>query len=782
MANQFFSRFHIPLLCTFLLLHGCGGGGSSGSTPPVASVATSSQSATSSPQSSSSSSITGQDLTLNGWVGSEALVGGQIVFTAGTKNFTAQIDAQQKYQVKLAVDVLDRNIPIIIRATGAGSSKWVEFATVLPSADALADLAGSDNILTGNEFFGLNITALTTAEYAEIKNNNVPLTSDIERKRALSSLHPIRAVEQAAMITRLLSNAAALPSHKQTTLAYLLDAGVAETYLEALRVVDKAGLNQKVVALQSDFPNESTTNLLGNFALEGQYANYLLTFNEDGSGSVTTASMNTDILSAGDEAKVNANFIWEREESSIIMNFANPVSYRVASIDDSTGQWHSCDTAGTMQVELCNLLFNSIQLDVVSESDVRYIGVMHLQVNAAKESDGGSVYQGATESQVVRLINLDKHGDLLATELIGPEWISKNYSFTFSANGKVTQKNLLNKTTATVDWTLTGNKVQIGDMSIWIGPRNEAGQSVFLVDDNVVNRDALIKRVAISMSETDWVGRWSGYPASLSSNANDVNADKTWRDGFEAKSAGSWARVDNHRQTALANASWRMERDVVAVHGERYYLHVCQGVEATPFEPSNCYLSTEVKSANFSSANFWNSWSFPAFNERISGGVWVPVWSHIIFSSDATSNLFGHAFHKVSASAIFYPGENRIVEMTSATQDEIEICEYPLNQQCNDADKRTYAAGVEVKLNVGGGGETGYPLFFFSYFYNASPIFSRAVDKVMMVPKNRPFILEITPTGGNVISSVSGCSGVLAGPEYKIPELTENCEVTVNFQ
>lgn len=796
MVNQFFSRFHIPLLCTLLLLQGCGGGGgSSGSKPPTASTGSSvapslssvsvsipSQSATSSPQSSSSSSIAEQDLSLNGWVGSEALIGGQIVVTAGEKNFTAKIDAQQKYQVNLAVDAQDKSVPIIIKVTGAGSSKWIEFANVLPSAGALAELAGSDNVLTDNEFSGLNITALTTAEYAEINNNNLPLTSDIERKRALSSLHPIRAVEQAAMITRLLSGTVVLPSHKPTTLVYLLDAGVAETYLEALRVVDKAELNQKIVALQEDILNVSAANLVGNFALEGQYANYLLTFNEDGRGNLTTASMSTDIQSGGDNARVNANFTWERQESSISIHFTNPVSYRVTGIDDSVGQWQSCDTVGTEQVELCNLVFNSIQLDLASESDVRYISAMHLQVSATKESDGGTVYLGATESQVMRLINLDKLGDLTATELIGPEWVSRNYSFTFAANGKVTQKNLLKKTTAILDWALTGSKVQIGHVSLWIGPRNEAGHSVFLVDDNSVNRDALIKRVAVSMSEADWVGRWSSYLANLSSNSNDVNADKTWRDGFEAKSAGSWALVDSHRQTALANASWRMERDVVAIHGERYYLQVCDGVEVTPFVPSSCYLSTQVKSANFSSGNFWNSWSYPAFNEKISGGVWVPVWSHIIFSSDATSSLFGHAFNKVSANTIFYPGENRIVEMTSVSKDEIEICEYELNQYCNEADKRTYVSGVDVKLNVSAGGETDYLLNFFSYYYEAYPTFSRTVDKVMMVPRNRSFILQINAIVGGAISSVSGCNGVLTENEYHIGELNEGCEVTVNFQ
>lgn len=771
-------------LSVVVALTGCGGGGGGSNPPPaVSSAAASSVAVTSSSSSLASSSAPATTkLTIQGIAVAEALAGGEVNVAVGSYSVKAPINQQGQYQIALDVPNADISRPLVTIATGAGANRWVEFAALYPSVTTLDGLAGNDNLLTAEEFSGVNITALTTAEYAEIKNSNLTLTSDIERKRALSGLHPIRAVEQAAMITRLLSSPAiSLPSNKQTTLDYLTDAGVAETYLEALRVSDKAELDQQIAALQDDISNVTSANLSGHFVLESQSSNYFLTLNDDGTGNLKTDSIRTDILSGGTEPKVNADFTWVHDQSSVTINFTDVVNYKVPRIDYADGQMHSCDEIGTSEVELCNLVFNSIHLDLIAESDVRYIGSMQLDVSATKVNDASTVYQGFIKSQLVRVITLDNSDAFLATELVGAEWVSKNYSFTFSADGKVIKKNLRDKTTATQNWTLTGSQLIVNETSIWISARNEAGFSVVWVDDNFVGRDALLKRAAVSMAEADWVGRWSAYPRDLSSNAYDVNADKTWRDGFEAQSEGHWTRLDNHRQTALANASWRMERDVVAIHNEKYYLSVCQGEEAAPFIPSNCYLSTQFKSTDFSSANFWGSWSYPAFNEKVSGGVWVPLWGQAIFSSNATASLFGYEFHRVSANTLFYPSENRIVEMTGASQNEIELCEYQLNQSCNPANKKTYARGVEVTLTVGAGGQVGYPLSFFSYSSSNVPTYTRTVDKVVMVPKDRDFTLLITGNVGNTINTVSGCGGTLVGTEYVIRALTEACTVTVDF-
>ncbi|MEN0039087.1 MAG: hypothetical protein AAGC78_18560 [Cellvibrio sp.] len=777
MSNRISAKIHVPLLCGLFLLHGCGGGGGSSDPKPQGSSAAGSSLAIT----SSSSGVTTSVLTLNGQVEADSLADATLVLNAGTQSFNAALTNGKNYQVKLDVEQKNKSIPIVVTVKGGLIKPRVEFVSLLPSAEHLASLAGSDNAVDQNEFSGLSITALTTAEYAEIKNNNWPLTSDAERKQALANLHPVRAVEQAAMLTQLLPDVGGtLPGGKQTTLDYLLDANLAEAHLETLRITNESELNKNINDLQASILNVSAKNVAGNFALEGRLSHYLLTLNADGTGNIKTNSINTDILSGGDTPKVNTNITWIRDQAKVTISFIDSVIYQTNGFDDENGVKQNCDSSLTSKVELCDVTFNSMQLDLVSESDIRHIASLKLMVNAIKQSDSSSLYQGALLPQVVRLINLDATANVVVSDLVGEEWIGRDYSFTLSADGKAVQKYLFDNTTQTVDWILTGNRLEVGDMHIWIGARNEGGFTTFFSGNNSVYRDALFKRATVSMTESDWVGRWSFYPADVSNNPYDVNADKTWRDGLEAKSQGSWVRVDEHRQAAIANASWRMERDVVAIHNGKYYLSICQGADFTPFIPQNCYLSIQSKSADFSSAAFWNSWSNPVFQENASGAVWMTGFGRVIESSTNSSSYFGNQFYKVSSNRLYLPRLNSFIEITKASKDEIELCEYFYGGSCNPLKKRKYTAGVEVKLTVGSGGVVKQLLDLYEPL-NDFVTHERMVDKVMMAPKNRAFALRIEPNMGRSISSVTGCNGILWEGRYAIPALTEACEVVVKF-
>ncbi len=824
--------FSLPcgIMLVTLGLVGCGGGGGGSSAPkptPVSSVvpATSSSSVQSSSlsssslssssqasssllsssavsssvigvqpsSSSSSSSLSSSSLslasssvaapfTIRGTAGADALAEGEISVVIGARSYKAAIDVDKTYSLKLDVPELDLDKPFAAIATGAGSDKWVKLAAFYPSVRALTEKSGSDKILDASEYAGANITLLTTAEYAEIMNSGLPVTTDAQRRAAIFNLQPIKVLEQAAVLSRVLNYINVdLPIQSANTLDYLLDADLAESYLEILRISDKWSLDDEIKTIQGSSVQVSVSakKIVGHYFLEAESSQYFLTFNSDGSGALKTTTMHSKMLSSDSE---NAKFTWQRKGKVVKLDFSEAVELTTNSINVAEdGNIYNCDESSTSQVELCKVTFKSVQLDLISELDFRYIANLKLDIDAVKEANSAPVYSGSLKAQLARLMPVDDFAAVTVNDLIGFEWISDKYAYVFSANGTVKQTNLASKTERTVNWTLEKSHILIDGLDLWITHNERAGFSVISVDSATIYRTSLIKRTAVSLQESDWVGRWASYRAGLPSTAYDVNADKTWRDGFENGSLGNWSRVDGHRYTALSNGAWRMTRDVLAIHDGKYYLSVCQGVEATPFAPIGCYLSEDSLSKNYSSHIFWNNWSYPVFNEKVSNGSWTYMLGAVIYSATSTSILEGGYYTKVSPTRLFNTRTNTIVEMTAATQNGIELCEYTANSSCREKDKRNYERGLEIGLTRNTGGFVYHDISFINHDAGFFKTEQRSVDKVFMVPKNTAQRLIVQPNLGYT-ANVTGCGGALVGQEYRIPALSANCEITVNFR
>lgn len=230
----------------------------------------------------------------------------------------------------------------------------------------------------------------------------------------------------------------------------------------------------------------------------------------------------------------------------------------MSAADDIQGENINCDKIETQNVELCTVTFNSILMNLVSESDVRYIASMQFDLIITKDIDSSIVYRGETEPQVVRLINLDNPWDFVPADLIGSQWLDSAYSYVFSDDGKVTREYLADNSVERLDWTLTENKLEVGDTTFWLGPRNEAGASFFVGSDKEVGRGALVKRMPVSMTEADWVGRWYTYPESALTIAQDANADRTWRNGLRQnrQEAGFPLIAIARRQSSMRAGEW----------------------------------------------------------------------------------------------------------------------------------------------------------------------------------------------------------------------------------
>lgn len=746
----------------------------------VASSIGSSTSTSASLSSVASSAIINSSLTVKGKVAADALVGGTVLAVIGTKQFTAQVSRDKSYTLVLDVPVTDMQTPISITATGAGSNKWVVLANLLPSVKALAELAGSDKLLTEAEFFGTNITFLSTAEYAEMKNMRTPVATDDARNSALQLLHPTKSMEQAAVLSRLLNDVNTdLPIQTATTLDYLLDADLANAYLEILQISKKSEVAARAGDLGED-PDQTkitTKAITGTYFLESKNARYLLTLNADGTGSLHTNTLHSQLWST---ARVATNLSWLRTNKTLQITLAGPISHKVNSIPESVAVdevRHVCDESTTAGVDECSIQLHSIDLDLVDESDLRYFALMRINLTATNDK-GRVVYSDELLSQTARLVRLTDRVAEATTDLIGFEWFSQYYSYVFTADGKVKITNLQSRVVTNTNWISDGNRVTTNGADLWITHREASGYSVVINDSGSVYPSSLVKRVPVSMQESDWIGRWTSNRNDVPVSAYDVRADKTWRDGFENGSKGSWVHTDAHSYTAVSNGVWRMVRDLLAIHNGVYYFSVCQGVVAST--PASCYLSQDTRAVNFDSRVFWNTWSYPVFNEQ-SGGAFNYLNNTVITSVTAGGQFSGRAYSKVSATRLFNKSANTILEMTAASANGLEICEYAVNDSCRDKDKRIYERGIEIGLTVSPGGNVNYSIDYFDLDAKSGTGISRYVERVFMVPKNSPQKLTLFPSAGYKVGSVNGCEGSLNGTIYSIPARSDACEIAVTF-
>lgn len=791
----------IPLV---LIMSGCGGGGgggSSGSKPAssqavsnaaISSVVSSSVASLSSnsvvPSSSSvaSSSVPATtQLAIQGKAVAGALAGGEVVFTIGAKTYKGNIDDALNYSVLLDVPTQDITIPFSAIATGSGADSWVQLAASFPSITVLVEKAGSDKILNANEFFGVNISALTTTQYAEITASHSAVTTDEERKLAFLDSHPIRALEKAALLTRILSDIdVALPKPATTTLAFLLDENLSETYYEILRLSNFPELNSRIKALSENaaVTSVSSAKLSGVYFLEALNSQYELTFNEDGTGKIHTGSIDSSYYDYAGNSAVSVDFSWVRKSNQIKIQFAHPIIYSTYDYRPGDGMVYSCNDYLTSDYEYCDLAFDSIQLNLVSETE--FTKFTELQINAEVYRNTTSLYKGSISNAFARLTSADNALAITESELVGGEWFVDQYSYVFMEDGTGKQTDLGNKMEFTFNWEIKNNRVAIDGVSLWPISKSAVGYTLFYVDANKVNRTLMVKRTPVVMTEADWVGRWTGNPLNAFANAYDVNANKTWADGFEAEVAGSWSLIDGHRQTAISNGAWRMDRDVLAIRDGKYYMSQCHGVliDDENFNLLNCFIAVVTRAENFDTNVFWGSWSYPAFNEKNTGDAWIPNGSDV-FSSDSSLQLKHKSYSRVSATKLFSRDDDTILEMTAATKQEIELCEYKIYEQCTEENKRRYERGVQVKISA----NTDHGDFYIDY--NATGAGGtyvttyRYIDKAIMLPKNRVQVIRLSPGTGYTVRSedISGCDGVLNGFNYEISARTTGCELKVTF-
>jgi hypothetical protein len=278
------------LIAAMLTLSACGGGGSgsggsqnttpinSSSTAPanssssVAAISSSSSVSSLALSSSSSSSKKGNVVTITGLVTDNTIPNATVTIYVGSQTFITTSDANGKYTIDITVDDANLNKPIKAVAKGSTIQPEVEFVSLLPSLKTLIEQAGSDATLNSIENFAVNITNVTTAEFALIELNKFSTATDADLEVAKKNIKEIEKLRLAALIKIVVDSPDYnLPNGVNSTLELVSNKTTSDAYAATL---DASLIESTIKTILNDKTLTPPSPLLGSWVMDDASLQY----------------------------------------------------------------------------------------------------------------------------------------------------------------------------------------------------------------------------------------------------------------------------------------------------------------------------------------------------------------------------------------------------------------------------------------------------------------------------------------------------------------------------
>lgn len=227
--------------------------------------------------SSSVSSRQGVVVTITGLVTDTVIPNAQLFFYVGDQIHTAQADANGKYTIAITANEVDATKPIKVVATGGQGQEYVEFVSLLPSFNTLNQQAGSDSLLISDENLAVNLTNVSTAEFALISQANMSITTDAELELARNSINENDKFTLAALIKIVVDREEySLPTDVNTTLALVIDKPTSGSFLAAINAQDPTLVQNTINEIRRD------SSLVEKNPLVGSWGNGSVVFLDNG--------------------------------------------------------------------------------------------------------------------------------------------------------------------------------------------------------------------------------------------------------------------------------------------------------------------------------------------------------------------------------------------------------------------------------------------------------------------------------------------------------------------
>lgn len=791
------------LLGVSLLLSGCGGGGSSNPSPASSQPATSpassagasvssgvsssspvlssssldssSQRFSSSQVSSSSSSFPAlTELTIRGTVVSNALAGSEVSFSLGGETHRTVVDDQQQYEITFDILPATSSLPFTAIASGIEGNAWIQLTALYPSLNELAKLSGSDGILDFNEFAGVNISPMTTAEYSLVIGANRPVATDAERAYALLTINADEQLNRALLIAQSIDNGYdQLPEKYNSLLEMIVD----DEYLHPQTNIQQANkLTDEVDVIINDPLQAKITSevISGKFLVRSENFTYLLDLRSDGTGNIQTSNTPGMFVWPSVASNKHATFTWVRTGSVIDVTFDEPIVFSKVSTFNNILRIN-CENFLNRE-PLCDANLYSISLSLFAENDVSKFANIDMDINLVTNS---GFVMSVTVGGPYRatLYDVAKMAKMTREQLIGREWFTNKHSYLFNSDGTAKRTDQSNQDEVILNWELNDGLITLnGDLFILPlylqGPGYEAIELLDQSNIGGVTRDSFrstlfIPRENVNMEESDWVGRWNMLQGKFYVGTFDQYSNGVYRDGFEQQLTNTWSVVGPSRVQAIThNGVSHMEYELLAARDEHYYVKQCYGFgEINSNFSAGCSLGIFAIDKTFTGNTFWGIWSNPLFQESDTLKTWKFSFN-ILEQENSNSTSVSKSYTRVGSNLLYDTHNKTLLEMLSSDTDSVSVCEYSFGQSCDSGITYNLMRGLEVKITSTGHG---------------SLMGARNEARIVMFPRLRSHQFELKPDRWNSVESISGCGGVLAENIYTIPSQNANCEITVKF-
>ncbi|RZM83487.1 hypothetical protein C3B51_06040 [Pseudoalteromonas rubra] len=736
-----------------------------------------------------------ESVTLNGRVTDEPIANANVVLAAGSTEVQVKANEAGHYTATLLVDESEAHYPVRISATGEGAQSQVEFVSVLNSMAQLVQQAGEDGLLDKAENFGVNVTNVSTAEYALMTRTGAPLTSDLELNQALLNVDADEKMLLASLIKIVVDHSDyRLPEGVTSTLDLVDDEHTAQQFESQINAADPALIEQTKAAIKQDgdLVDDTTSPLGGEFILQAvKYFNagaYHLTLSDAGKG--TLSAINTVEIESWqqDHNKVQITLAeplhistWESNtdrsvyiDSLEITILAENAVFKTVDIVEQGTTVFGGDESSTEPYEKAytsNLLDKGMTLALPDNEEM--LGLWHIEV---RESDGKTARGFPDQYQ------LEQNGEI-STPLQDPK--------------REVQAWRVNGNTLEVDYQASEQTVT---EVFWITKKlGAAYQYVSLARGEAGMADTrygiLVKQQPdAAFTDRNVVGRWQGFIGTSQTFSMDLfSSGELYIDTYDWQYA--W-RVDKgelirerfrYDNTLTPECKpgmpdcileAKVTHQLVAQSGEHYYVNRQyeqfdrEGNTTSLYHSLLVYRYTpEIVQTEFLPSNLDDIHHMWANDES-------SRWSNVTFgpmrwyseSSDSVTNrlIIDNTVYQYELEngklAIMLDEQTHYVELLNYDASGMQICFYAASQGCQESDKQQWYYdfdGYAIATQTIGQGSV-YPRY-------------------QKVPEGHSAFVYAEPEAGYMLQSITGCDGELYDPDYHVPARDTDCEITATF-
>ncbi|KZN52753.1 hypothetical protein N474_22550 [Pseudoalteromonas luteoviolacea CPMOR-2] len=477
-----------------------------------------------------------KSVTITGLVTDGPIPNAALTLIIGDKNFELTADAEGKYTYQLDVDESMENDLVRIRAKGGTTQSEVEFYSQLPSFASIQAQAGEDGILDKDDNFGVNITNVTTSEYALITREVGVPTSQSTLNQALVGIDADEKLTLAALIKIVVDgegdDAFDLPPGVNSTFDLVSSQSAVNDLTNTINETSPTLIDSTKTQIKDDgdLVDSGQSGITGDFLIgsTSRFEDLFLeaTFNSDSTGTFAD-------YSSGD-------ITWSQTEQGVV---------NITFVGDVRSNGFPCSNSEGMQF-VCQFKYKSASFNIIDENPIsKAISIAFVGDEITVVEEGEGTVLRSDVSRPAELSMIDKNNTITpdSGKFTGEWYINALYyidtgSFaskvTFNTDGTGSAQTPTSESRA-ITWSISNNVLTITlvatdslaakSFKYWMIKGIHTGYQFWATTEKTESETRrrrsglMLPEEQIALSESDALGRFREYYGSSELRNNFID-------------------------------------------------------------------------------------------------------------------------------------------------------------------------------------------------------------------------------------------------------------------